>query len=138
MGDAVNLAARLEPANKDYKTRIILGQGTYELAKEKIAARMLDRLVVKGKSEPVTIYELLDAPLEGTPISIPEWVAHYERGYKLHAERKWSEAREAFSECIRMRGNDGASEAMLMRIALYENEEPPQQWHGEWVRKAKD
>jgi adenylate cyclase len=59
MGDEVNLAARLEPANKDYGTQIILGPQTYAGAKERIWARTLDKIIVKGRSEPVLIYELL-------------------------------------------------------------------------------
>ena len=59
IGDPVNLASRLEGINKSYKTRIIISQNTYERCKDDIEARILDFTTVKGKSEVVTIYELI-------------------------------------------------------------------------------
>src|SRR5262249_47756662 len=59
MGDSVNLASRLEGANKEYDTRILLGSRTYELARDDIEAREVDRIRVKGKHDPVVVYELL-------------------------------------------------------------------------------
>ncbi|MBV6494118.1 MAG: hypothetical protein LDLANPLL_02144 [Turneriella sp.] len=60
MGDTINLGSRLEGTNKQYGTRIIISQFTYEKVKDRIYARELDDIRVKGKNEPVRIYELID------------------------------------------------------------------------------
>lgn len=60
MGDEVNLGARLEGTNKVYGTVIIINESTYEAVKEKVVARELDLIRVKGKSKPVRIFELMD------------------------------------------------------------------------------
>ncbi|MFC2088634.1 CHASE2 domain-containing protein, partial [Calditrichota bacterium] len=65
MGDSVNLGARLEPANKEYDTLIMIGQNTYEMAKEEIIVRQLDLLRVKGKTAPIKVYELVGLKEKG-------------------------------------------------------------------------
>ena len=60
MGDTINLGSRLEGVNKVYKTHIIISEGTYKHVKDKVISRELDLIRVKGKSEPVRIYELID------------------------------------------------------------------------------
>jgi adenylate cyclase len=62
MGDNVNLGARLEGTNKQYYTTIIMSESTYSEVKDKVVARELDNIRVKGKNKPVLIYELLDVP----------------------------------------------------------------------------
>ena len=60
MGDNVNLGARLEGTNKEYRTNIIISENTYGLVKDKVIVRELDNIRVKGKNKPVLIYELVD------------------------------------------------------------------------------
>jgi adenylate cyclase len=62
MGDNVNLGARLEGTNKEYHTTIIMSESTYAEVKDKVVARELDNIRVKGKNKPVLIYELIDVP----------------------------------------------------------------------------
>jgi adenylate cyclase len=62
MGDNVNLGARLEGTNKQYGTNIIISEYTYGLVKDRVIARELDNIRVKGKNKPVQIYELIDIP----------------------------------------------------------------------------
>lgn len=62
MGDNVNLGARLEGTNKEYGTRIIMSEFTYGLVRDRVIARELDNIRVKGKNKPVVIYELVDVP----------------------------------------------------------------------------
>jgi len=135
IGDAVNLAARLEPTNKDYGTKIIIGPQTYAAAKDRIKARALDKIVVKGKSEPVLIYELLgvaDSPDPGP------WRAAYEQGLECLWHRQWDEADRLFAEAIQLRGGDAASELQRARVRHYRTNPPPANWQGEFVRQAKD
>ena len=70
MGDEVNLGARLEGTNKIYKTTIIISESTYEQVKDKVIARELDIIRVKGKTKPVKIFELID--MKDEEITIPQ------------------------------------------------------------------
>jgi adenylate cyclase len=67
MGDGMNLAARLEAANKAFGTYIMISQFTYELVKEKCLCRWLAEITVQGKAEPIKVYELLRRRLPGEP-----------------------------------------------------------------------
>jgi adenylate cyclase len=71
MGDNVNLGARLEGTNKQYGTGIIMSEFTYGLVKDRVIARELDNIRVKGKNKPVVIYELVDVP-EGLEVGLDE------------------------------------------------------------------
>ena len=137
MGDAVNQAARFEPANKDYGTLIMLGQTTYDLARDEIEARLLDRIIVKGKTEPIRIYELV-ARKGQAPGLMLEVIHLYHRGLELHWERKWEEALACFHKALELEPRDGPSKTMVARIAHYQHDPPPDSWRGEYVRKAKD
>ncbi len=106
IGDAVNLASRLEGLNKAYGTGIIIGPSTYELAKYDIVARRLDHVNVKGKEETVAVYELLAmADGDGERVTAP-WIAAYERGLDLFYAGDVAGARERFAETLRLRGDD--------------------------------
>jgi adenylate cyclase len=61
-GDNVNLGSRLEGLNKQYGTHIMMSEYTYGLVKDKVIARELDNVRVKGKNKPVVVYELIDVP----------------------------------------------------------------------------
>jgi len=134
MGDPVNLAARLEPINKDYGTRCILGPRTAAaLANETdLVLRRLDRIVVKGKTEPVEIFELCETATRGP------WVDAYEAGLVHLWARRWDEADEAFARADRLRGGDEASRLQRVRVAAYRTDPPPAGWNGAWVRSSKD
>ena len=137
MGDAVNLAARLEPTNKDYDTLIIIGQRTWELAKDEIESRFLDRIVVKGKTEAIPIHELI-ARKGQISAEFRQVVDLYQEGFKLHEERRWDEALHCFRRALEIRPEDGPSKAMIERVEHYIEEPPPEKWQGEYVRKKKD
>lgn len=137
MGDEVNLAARLEPTNKDYGTLIIIGPETYAGAKSRIRARMLDKIIVKGRSEAVLIYELLGLAADKTPAP-GEWLKAYEQGLEQMWKRQWDEADQLFEKAIRLRGEDSASELQRARIREYRQHTPPSDWQGEFVRLKKD
>ena len=78
IGDAVNVASRLEGANKEYGTDIIIGEETRRLAGDRIHVRELDRLMVYGRAGGLAIYELLDVAEHGA--GPPGWVALYDSG----------------------------------------------------------
>lgn len=137
MGDAVNLASRLEPVNKDYGTEIIIGSTTYEAAKDHVEARLLDRILVQGKQQPTRIYELLGRKGE-LPQTRARVVALYEEALKLHWERCWDEAGERLKQALEADPADGPCRALDRRIRGYVAEPPPVDWGGVHVRVAKD
>jgi adenylate cyclase len=137
MGDAVNQAARFEPANKDYKTQIIIGQTTYERAKDAVETRLLDKLIVVGKTQPVLIYELLTAKgkMKTKQATV---VGLYEEALKLHWERKWDEATKALEDILELDPDDIPSAMLLNRVVEYRANPPPDEWAGEYARTTKD
>lgn len=137
MGDAVNQAARYEPVNKDYGTTIVIGESTYNEAKDEIVARLLDKLVVKGKSVPINIYELvgIKGQVEGIK---PKVIAHYEKALKLHWERNWDAALVELDKALALDPEDGPSANMRERVAFYIETPPGAGWKGEYIRKSKD
>ncbi|MBF0625557.1 MAG: adenylate/guanylate cyclase domain-containing protein [Magnetococcales bacterium] len=129
MGDAVNLAARLEGANKFYGTYTMVSQFTQALAADRIDVRELDIVRVVGKKEPVTIYELLDrknaltGPLAGC-------VEQYLKGLTLYRERNFGAARAAFAKALEILEDDGPSQTYLARCDEYLRTPPPADWDG--------
>ena len=137
MGDAVNLAARLEPTNKVYGTDIMIGEKTYDLAKDDIEARLLDKVVVVGKKEAIRVYELL-ARKGDLSEERQKLVGHYEKGLALHEDRKWDEALDEFKKALEVVPDDKASLVLIDRIEEYKENPPGPEWQGEYVRKSKD
>lgn len=115
IGDPVNLASRLEGMNKEYGTQIIIGHNTYEEAKYDIVARRLDSVTVKGRDEPVFIYELLEMADPVKEIVRPDWVLAYEAGLDAYHDREWAKAMEHFRRAIELRGGDPPSEVFIRR-----------------------
>lgn len=137
MGDTVNFAARLEPTNKDYNTRILIGGQTYAEAKEQIIARQLDRIVVKGKTEPVTVYELVGRQGE-VSIQQMEGIQLFEEGLQFYWKQEWSQALASFENAIRRLPGDTASQVFIERTKQFQVDPPPPGWQGEYVRTKKD
>lgn len=137
MGDAVNQAARFEPANKTYDTLIMMGETTYLEAKDSIEARLLDKIVVKGKTKPISIYELL-ARKGQLPEKKARVAALYEQALRIHWERKWDEAIGCLNDALALDPKDGPSAKMRDRIIMYKENPPSENWAGEYVRTTKD
>ena len=136
MGDAVNLASRLEGANKHYGTGIMLGSRTFELARKGIVARELDSLRVKGRLEPETVYELL-----GTPGSVPDELLRsrdeYEAGLAAFRTRRWDEALARFQAARQNEVGLGPAQVYLERTLDYQRVPPPDDWDGVYVLPSK-
>jgi len=137
MGDAVNLASRLEPANKDYETSIVISEATYRKAKDHIEARFLDRIVVQGKKEASGIYELLGKKgcLDESKKTV---VALYEKAFKMHLERRWDDAARELEEAFKLDSGDGPCAKLRNRIEEYRKNPPPREWKGEYIKMGKD
>ena len=137
MGDTVNLAARLEPANKQYDTYIMIGENTYQMAKDLIFSRPLDLMVVKGKTEPVKVYELCG--IKEKPIAkIKEQIIQlYTEAYDLYLKREWQSALEKLNQAHRLDPNDGPVNVYIDRCKHYMENEPDDSWSGVYVMKTK-
>ena len=136
MGDSVNLASRLEGANKFYATLILLGPRTYELAKPDIEAREVDILRVKGKLEPVVVYELL-ARKGALPAEKQHVVALYQDGLAAYKQREFTVAKERFEAALALDPSDGPTKVYLHRVQEYLATPPPPDWDGVYVLKSK-
>ncbi len=135
LGDAVNLSSRLEGANKEYGTRIILGPQTYEDVKGAVVVRELDLVQVKGKREPVHIYELL-ALAPGTP-ALTEFVERFRWGLSAYTAQRWDEAIARFREADGLRGGDPTSRKYVERCEAMKREPPGPEWDGVFQMKTK-
>ena len=136
MGDSVNLASRLEGANKFYDTLILLGARTYELAKDDIEAREVDLLRVKGKLEPVVVYELLARKGALSPMK-QHVVEAYREGLAAYKHRDFATAKLRFEEALHLDPSDGPSNVYLHRTHEYLEVSPPPDWDGVYVLKSK-
>jgi len=136
MGDAVNQASRFEGANKQYGTYIMVGEETLRRAGDFIEVRILDRLVVKGKLKPITVYELLGrkGQIEQVKADIRE---HFDQGIKLYWERQWDAAVAAFQRALAVQGDDPPSRVFIERCQLFKANPPGADWQGEFVMKTK-
>ncbi|UTC66638.1 MULTISPECIES: adenylate/guanylate cyclase domain-containing protein [unclassified Treponema] len=136
IGDTVNLAARLEGANKEYGSKSIISEAVYENLDSSFICRELDLVTVKGKTEPVRIFEILQ-PTEKLPIeSIKEIKKLFETGLAYYRKRKWKQAEKFFLTCVE-RYNDTPSKVFLKRIAHYQVSPPKPRWSGVFVMNVK-
>ena len=124
IGDGMNLAARLEGANKAYGTVIMIGARTYELAREHIEVRELDRVRVAGKTEAVTVYELL-ALKGGVDARTRETVTRYHAALALYREARFAEAAAVLEARRAEDPDDGPTHALLARCQRYAQTPPP-------------
>jgi adenylate cyclase len=125
IGDAVNVASRLEGANKEYGTDIIIGEETRRLAGDRIHVRELDRLMVYGRKGGIAIYELLGIDGDATP---PGWVALYERGLAAYRSRDFAGAANLFKMVLDAEASDQPSRMMLDRCNQYLASPPEADW----------
>ncbi len=136
MGDTVNLAARLEGANKTYGTYIMIAEDTYEQVKGYVEVRELDLLRVVGKEEPVRVYELLGrkGEMDDTKSKLLEV---YNRGLGFYRQKNWEKAMETFREALEIDPDDGPSRAYVERCRQYMENPPPPDWDGVYTLTEK-
>ena len=136
MGDAVNQAARFEPACKIFSVLIMIGESTYQMAKDKIEARKLGLLVAKGKYKSVKVYELLGkkGDLDETKAKL---VQKFEAAWEIYAKGKFVEAKAGFEECLKIVPGDGPSLAYIEQCDHFASNSPPEGWAGEWIQLSK-
>ncbi len=116
-GDSVNLAARLEGANKEYGTFTLISESTHEQAKDFIEARELDSIRVVGRSTPVKIFELLGKKGEMNE-KVREILPNYNQGLTYYKQGNWDEAIACFEKALKQNPDDGPSDTLLNRCQL--------------------
>lgn len=136
MGDAVNLASRLEGANKFYTTDTIISQSTYDLAKESIEARELDTVKVVGKNDPVTIYQLMGRKGK-IPDASSELIFLFHDALAAYKARVFGEAMKRFEKVLKMAPHDGPSQCYMSRCQSFLQASPPPGWDGVFQLTSK-
>lgn len=134
IGDVVNLAARLEPLGKEYGVDIIIGEDTRRLAGPALALRMLDRVVVVGKTLPAGIFELVAEADSELARRRQAGIALYEEALRSHWEQDWDGAETRLRQLLAQEPDDFAAQRLLDRIGRYRRHPPAAGWQGEIMR----
>ena len=126
LGDAVNLASRLEGATKQYHCDILVGEKSHDLTQAEFVYRRVDRMRVKGKALPVSVY----APLSSAEIAPPAWLAKYHEALDLYLATRFQEAIEGFNALIAELGSDYLCSMYIERCEEFLQSPPPENWDG--------
>lgn len=137
IGDGVNLAARLEGANKLYGSQILISELTRRALKHDYLLRKVDLTRVKGKQEPVAIFEALDHLSDAMGSNASAVVEMTNAGLMAYQQRDFAHATRLFDELQRLRPEDGVARLYLQRCAHFKETPPPSDWDGVWVMTSK-
>jgi len=137
IGDGVNLASRLESACKQYGTKILISEFTMRKLQGTYRQREIDLVVVKGKTKPVAIYEILSYHTRETFPGIGEVLGIFKDGVAAYRARKWDAAIRIFGECLTINPNDKPSQLYKERAQILKQTPPPDDWSGVWVMDSK-
>jgi adenylate cyclase len=136
MGDTVNLASRLEGLGKQYFSRILIGESTYQDAKSAVVARAVDRVTVKGKTEGMMVYELLAMRVDAGPEFL-ELADLSDRALELYLARDWESALDLFEKIGRLRLGDGPATVLGDRCRGFLACPPAEGWDGVYRMASK-
>ncbi|TGM03772.1 adenylate/guanylate cyclase domain-containing protein [Leptospira barantonii] len=137
MGDTVNLAARLEAAGKDYGVSILVSESVQHEIKDEFFTRLLDVVRVKGKNEPVRLYELIGRP-DNVSERLEASVLEFSKGFEAYLNREWSLAQELLESSQMTRGSkDKAAHLLIERCEEYKHNPPEKTWDGVYTRTHK-
>lgn len=133
MGDSVNLGSRLEGLNKIYGSEIIISESVYAQVKDEFVCRVLDKVAVKGKTEPVTIYELL-GPVAEASDNVKQFSKHFSLMFDKYLNKDFSGALKLLEK---MPAEDLSVQVYLDRCREYLKNPPGENWDGVYVLKTK-
>ena len=136
MGDTVNLASRLEGANKEYGGRILVSEATIAAASDAIEAREIDRVVTLGQSQPQAVFEIMGGKGELTAAQL-ELRARFAEGLAAYRAQRWDEARRSFEVALLAVPGDGPSATFIKRIDRLIAAPPGEGWDGAWHLERK-
>lgn len=137
IGDSVNLASRLEGANKQYKSNIMISEFTYAHVKDKVVVRELDLIQVQGKNEPVKVYELIGTTKTEMSGNKRQSLELYHEGLRLYRARQWDEANAYMQQAYSLDETCYAAQIYSERASLYKLTPPPDDWNGIFIMTSK-
>jgi adenylate cyclase len=135
MGDNVNLASRLEGMTKQYRTRIVISEATYRQVEGRFVCRDLDQIRVKGKLQPVGIYEVLD--VAENKVKHEALLARFKDAMSAYRNQRWQEAAGQFGVLLSQYPDDGPTQIFLQRALDFMEHAPDPDWDGVYVMKTK-
>jgi hypothetical protein len=136
IGDTVNLASRLEGANKTCGTRALVSEMTNRFVADLVETREIDQVLVVGKTEPERIFELLGRKVEVASERLALRDAFVE-ALAAYRRKDWDEARTGFESCLTIMPDDGPSKVFLCRIAQFCTRAPGPDGDGVWSLAEK-
>ena len=137
IGDGVNLAARIESACKQYGAHILISEFTYKAVKATYRTRQVDYVIVKGKTEPVGVFEVLDFHDDDSYPGLVEALGLFNDGYRSWNEGKWDQATKLFNSVKKINPNDKAAQLYIDRCSHMKKNPPKGEWDGVWVMTSK-
>ena len=137
IGDGVNLAARLESACKQYGAKLLISEFTFRKLRGTYRTREIDLAVVKGKTKPVAVVEVLDFHDEHSFPNIVDVLGLFKDGLAKYRGRRWDEATRLFNEALVLNPKDKPSMIHIERSQYLKDNPPPEEWDGAWVLESK-
>ncbi|PJK31586.1 GAF domain-containing protein [Minwuia thermotolerans] len=137
IGDGVNLAARLESACKQYNARILLSEYTVAKLKGVYRLREVDKVVVKGKTKPVGVFECLDYHTDETFPNLMDVLGNFNEGVKQYRKQEWDRATGYFREALKANETDKLGNMYIERCELMKKAPPGDDWDGVWIMTEK-
>jgi adenylate cyclase len=136
IGDTVNLAARLERANRAYSTQTLVSESTAQAIGSEFEMREIDIISVRGKTETTRVFEIMSVAgqLSEELVALRE---RYDQARVMYLAQEWDLAEPAFRECLKIRPNDGPSRVLLERIQFLRRNSPGKNWNGVWHLREK-
>jgi adenylate cyclase len=131
IGDTVNLASRLEGANKAYGTSILVDEQTFQLAHSDVEGREIDLLTVLGRVEPVRVYEVL-GPAGRLSGAEQQLCGFFAEGLAAYRARDWDRSGRYFDQALAAVPTDGPAAIFRRRLQLLRGESLPPDWNGVW------
>jgi adenylate cyclase len=137
IGDGVNLASRLESACKQYGAHILVSELTYRKLRGTYRSREIDLLLVKGKTHPIAVYEVLDYHTEETYPHVIDALGYFRDGLAKYRRRDFAAAKALFTKVIDINHDDKAARMYVERCDLLAANPPAADWAGVWVMTTK-
>ena len=135
IGDSVNIASRLEPLNKNYKTQLLISETTFKQVQHKIVCRLIDKVIIRGKENASLIYEPIGTETE-LKVNDFDFLEHYHNGFKGYIEGNWHKASIHFNLALAIRPDDYHTQSLIIRCKELGSQEVPN-WNGVFFSSVK-